>query len=448
MDPHDLKSPPHSIEAEQSVIGGLLLDQQGWDEIADIVSTDDFYRESHRLIFAAIRAIYETGGGCDVVTVAEWLERNGQLDRVGGLVYLGSIVDITPSAANIKSYATIVRERSVVRRLIQVGAKISESGFDPQGRAVTDLMDEAERLVFAISEMGSGRGAGFQPIQTLAGKALERIDTLYRTGSGITGLATGFHDFDDMTSGLQNSDLIVVAGRPSMGKTAFAMNIAENCAIQLQEPVAIFSMEMPAEQLAMRMIASLGRVDTHRVRVGQLADEDWPRITSTVSLLNEAKLYIDDTPALTPTELRARTRRLKRQHGLGLVIVDYLQLMQVPGQSDSRVNEISEISRSLKALAKELGVPVVALSQLNRALEQRPDKRPKMADLRESGAIEQDADLIVFIYRDEVYNEDSPDQGTAEIILAKQRNGPTGMVRLAFRNAFTRFEDFTRAAYP
>ena len=448
MEPSDLKSPPHSHEAEQSVIGGLMLDQRGWDEVADVLSAEDFYREAHRIIFDAIRVLHETGGACDVVTVAERLEQTGKLDRIGGLAYLGSIVEITPSAANIKSYATIVRERSVVRQLIQAGAQITESGFDPRGRAVRELVDEAERLVFAIAEMGAGRGSGFLPIQTLAGKALERIDALYRSGSGITGLATGFRDFDEMTSGLQDSDLVVVAGRPSMGKTAFAMNIAENCAIQLQQPVAIFSMEMPAEQLAMRMIASLGRVDTHRVRVGQLSDEDWPRITSTVSLLNEAKLFIDDTPALTPTELRARTRRLKRQHGLALVIVDYLQLMQVPGSSESRVTEISEISRSLKALAKELSVPVVALSQLNRALEQRPDKRPKMADLRESGAIEQDADLIVFIYRDEVYNEDSPDQGSAEIILAKQRNGPTGMVRLAFRNMFTRFEDFTRANYP
>lgn len=447
MNVEDLKSPPQSLEAEQSVLGGLLLDASVWDDVAGKLSSQDFYRQAHARIFDCIRSLQESGSVCDVVTTAEWLEQRDQLNSVGGLPYLGTLVANTPSTANILAYAEIVRERAVARRLIQVGAKISESGFAPAGRAVSELVDEAERLVFEISETSARRGSEFRSIQELAARTLDRIDELYRSGRNITGLATGFRDFDEMTSGLQAADLVVVAGRPSMGKTAFAMNIAENIAIRLSRPVAIFSMEMPAEQLAMRLIASLGRVDSHRVRMGRLTADDWPRITSSVTLLNDALLFIDDTPALTPSEIRSRSRRLMRKHGLGLIIVDYLQLMRAAGQNESRAVEISEISRSLKALAKELNVPVVALSQLNRSLEQRPDKRPKMADLRESGAIEQDADLIVFIYRDEVYNEDSPDKGTAEILISKQRNGPIGSLRLAFLGTYTRFEDLAKSGY-
>ncbi|MEJ2179298.1 MAG: replicative DNA helicase [Gammaproteobacteria bacterium] len=437
-----LKVAPHSIEAEQSVLGGLMLDNEAWDKISDIIIEDDFYRRDHRLIFRAIDALAEKGSPFDVVTLSEWLESNDQLEAAGGLPYLGTLAKNTPSAANILAYAKIVRERSVLRQLISVGHKISTSCYETEGRKSEELLDNAEKLVFKIAEQGSRGRREFTSIKDLLVKAVDRIDTLFQQDNPITGVPTGFDDFDEMTSGLQPSDLVIVAGRPSMGKTTFAMNIAEHAAVKTQMPVAVFSMEMPGEQLAMRMLSSLGRIDQHRVRTGKLDDDDWPRLTHAVGQLAEAPLFIDDTPALSPTELRSRARRLMREHGLGLIVIDYLQLMQIRGGSENRTNEISEISRNLKSLAKELNVPIIALSQLNRSLEQRPNKRPVMSDLRESGAIEQDADVITFIYRDEVYNEDSPDKGIAEIIIGKQRNGPIGTVRMTFIGQYTRFENY------
>jgi len=446
-----LKVPPHSIEAEQSVLGGLMLDNESYDHVTEVIGEQDFYRHDHRLIFRAITFLANKEDPYDAVTVSEYLNDMGELENIGGLIFLGGIVQNTPSAANIKAYAGIVRERSVLRQLISVGTNISDAAFNTQGQDSGDILDEAERDVLAIAEQRSRGRKGFESIKNLLNKSLDRIDELFHSKNPLTGISTGFDDFDQQTSGLQTSDLIIVAGRPSMGKTAFAMNLAENAAIKSGEPVAIFSMEMPSEQLAMRMMSSLGRIDQNRIRTGKLEQDDWPRLSSAVSLLSEAPLFIDDTPALTPGELRARARRLKRENNgkLGLIIIDYLQLMQGGGNSrqENRATEISEISRSLKALAKELEVPVIALSQLNRGLEQRPNKRPIMSDLRESGAIEQDADVIAFIYRDEVYNEDSPDKGVAEIIIGKQRNGPIGTVRLTFRGQFTRFENFMPDAY-
>ncbi|MDX1608797.1 MAG: replicative DNA helicase [Halofilum sp. (in: g-proteobacteria)] len=440
--------PPHSIEAEQSVLGGLMLSDEAWDRVADRVAEEDFYRREHRLLFRAIGELADRDEPRDVVTVSEWLSRHDELDNVGNLAYLGQLAQETPSAANIVAYADIVRERSVVRQLIAVGNDIARAAYEPQGRDSKDLLDYSEQQVFAIADRGNRTRRGFRPIRNVLGEAIDHLDTLFNSDTHITGLATGFNDFDDLTAGLQRSDLIIVAGRPSMGKTSFAMNVAENVALTQQEPVAVFSMEMPAGQIATRMIASLGRVDMKRLRSGRLEDDDWPRIHSAVSLLTQqSKLFIDDTPGLTPSELRARARRLKREHGLSLILVDYIQLMQVGGTVENRATEISEISRSLKGLAKELDVPIVVLSQLNRSLEQRTDKRPVMSDLRESGAIEQDADVIVFIYRDEVYDEDSPHKGTAEILVRKQRNGPTGTVHLTFLGQYTRFENFTPEVY-
>ncbi len=585
----ELRVPPHHMHAEQSLLGGLMLDNSAWDRIADLVTEGDLYRREHRLIFAAIARLAASEQPFDVVTLAETLERSEQLANAGGLSYLGALCNETPSAANIQAYAKIVRQTSVRRQMIAAGTAIADNGYNPQGREASELLDDAERRVFAIAEQEARGGGGFQPIKFLLGRAVERIDALYQRDEPITGLATGFSDFDEMTSGLQPADLVIVAGRPSMGKTSFAMNMAEHVAIQSRRPVAVFSMEMPGESLAMRMMSSLGRIDQHRVRTGKLEDDEWPRLTSAVNLLSEARLFIDDTPALSPTEVRARARRLKReQNDLGLIVLDYLQLMQAPGAGENRTNEISAISRSLKALAKELNVPVIALSQLNRSLEQRPNKRPVMSDLREcvtgdtlvvladgrrmpirdlvgtcpevisvdatgrliqakadcvwrvgrrpvfavrlasgrrirataehrllgadgwqhvgslnpgarlalarelphndalravagsdlfwdtvvaiepdgeedvfdltvpgpaswladgivshnSGAIEQDADLIVFIYRDEVYHEDSSDKGVAEIIIAKQRNGPIGTTRLTFLGKYTKFENY------
>ncbi len=437
-----MRVPPHSREAEQSLLGGLMLDEASWEVVADQVTEDDFYFSAHRLIFRALAHLAEAAQPRDVVTVSEWLQRDAALDGVGGLAYLGTLARDTPSAANVGAYAAIVRGRSVLRQLIRVGTDIAQSGYEPQGREVPELIDAAERQVFQIAEAGLRHKQGFVPIRRLLAETLDKIDTLFQSDNPITGLSTGLVDFDEKTAGLQAGDLVVIAGRPSMGKTSFAMNLAEHAAIRDKVPTAIFSMEMPGQQLAMRMISSLGRIDQSRVRTGRLADTDWPRITSAATLIAEAPMFIDDSPALSPTEIRARARRLKREHGLGLIVVDYLQLMQIPGNQETRASEIAEISRSLKALAKELSVPVIALSQLNRNLEQRPNKRPVMSDLRESGGIEQDADLIIFIYRDEVYNPESPDKGSAEIIIAKQRNGPTGMVRLTFLGQFTRFENF------
>ncbi|MFC1602440.1 replicative DNA helicase [Pseudomonadota bacterium] len=443
-----LRIPPHSIQAEQSVLGGLMLDNQSWDQIADRVGEIDFYRREHQLIFQAIESLAEASKPFDVVTLSEELGRLTVLDEAGGLAYLSTLAKDTPSAANIRAYADIVREHSVTRQLIHVGNEIADSGFQPEGRNSTELLDAAESKVFEIAEQRSKTGGGFESVKNLLTKAVNKIEMLFQQDDPITGVATGFADFDAQTAGLQPADLVIVAGRPSMGKTTFAMNIAENVAIGSKLPVAVFSMEMPGDSLAMRMMSSLGRINQHRVRTGKLEDDEWPRLTSAVSMLSEAKLYIDDTPALTPMEVRARARRLMRDHKeLGLIVIDYLQLMQAPSAGDNRTNEISLISRSLKALAKELNVPVIALSQLNRSLEQRTNKRPIMSDLRESGAIEQDADLVVFIYRDEVYNEESPDKGLAEIIIGKQRNGPIGTTRLTFLGKYTKFENYTGDVY-
>jgi replicative DNA helicase len=443
----NLRVPPHSVEAEQAVIGGLLLDNRAWEQIADRVAEGDFYRNDHRIIFNAIRNLEEKSQPFDAVTLSEWMDKHGELEDAGGLAYLGRLAKETPTAANIVAYADIVRERSVLRQLIAVGTDIASCGYKTEGRSSRELLEEAEKRVFEIAEQDMRGRGGFQDIKDLLTKTVEQIDYLFQSEGIVTGIPTGFDKFDEATTGLHGGELIIVAGRPSMGKTTFAMNIAENAAIGSKTPVAVFSMEMPGEQLAMRMISSLGRIDQHHIRTGQLTDEDWPRITSAVHMLSEANLFIDDTPAMSPGEVRARARRMKRKHGLGLIVIDYLQLMQVPGASENRATEISEISRGLKAIAKELDIPVIALSQLNRSLEQRPDKRPIMSDLRESGAIEQDADLIVFIYRDEVYNEDSPEKGMAEIIIGKQRNGPIGKSVLTFLGKYTKFENYIPEMY-
>lgn len=441
-----LRVPPHSIEAEQSVLGGLLLDNSAWDRIADFLSEDDFYRYDHRVIFQHLVKLINATKPADVITVFEALSSSGKAEEVGGLTYLNALAQNTPSAANIRRYAEIVRDRGVLRRLITVADEIATQALNPQGKEVKQLLDEAESKIFAIAEEGARGAQGFQAIQPLLTQVVERIDELYNRDNqnDITGVPTGFIDLDRMTSGLQAGDLIIVAGRPSMGKTAFSLNIGENVAIDSGLPVAVFSMEMGGAQLAMRMLGSVGRLDQSRLRIGKLNDEDWPRLTHAIQKMNDAQLYIDETPALSPIELRARARRLARQCGkLGLIIIDYLQLMSGSSPGENRATEISEISRNLKGLAKELGCPVIALSQLNRSLEQRPNKRPVMSDLRESGAIEQDADVILFIYRDQVYNPDSPDKGTAEIIIGKQRNGPIGTVRLTFLGEYTKFDNYT-----
>lgn len=442
-----LKLPPNSVEAEQSVLGGLLLENEALDKIADILNQADFYRHDHRLIYTHIAKLIEQNRPADIVTVAESLENSAELSSVGGIAYLGALAQNTPTAANIRRYAEIVRERSIMRKLVEVGSGIAESAYNPQGREAQQLLDEAEAKIFQIAESGNRGSQGFVNIQTLLPQVADRIDFLYqRENQGsVTGIPTGFDDLDERTSGFQPGDLIIVAGRPSMGKTAFSLNIAENVALDTKKAVAVFSMEMGATQLATRMIGSVGRLDQHRMRNGNLEDEDWVRLTTALGKLNDAPIFIDEGAGLSSFDVRARARRLHRQTGgLGLIVVDYLQLMAgTSGRaSENRATEISEISRSLKSLAKELDVPVVALSQLNRSVEQRPDKRPVMSDLRESGAIEQDADLILFIYRDEVYNSDSEDKGTAEIIIAKQRNGPIGRIRLTFLGQHTRFENF------
>jgi len=439
-----LKVPPHSIEAEQSVLGGLMLDNRAWDDVADRLAEKDFYRHDHRLIYRVMAKLATQDKPLDLLTVSESLRELHELDNAGGEVYLFELANNTPSVANILAYADIVRERSVFRQLIAAANDISAQAFNSEGRASSELLDQAEQIIFGIGEQGSRSGGPVNVNEFLA-KTMERIDALANSDDPLTGISTGYHDLDEMTSGLQRSDLVIIAGRPSMGKTTFAMNIAEHVVMKSKLPVLLFSMEMPGESIVMRLLSSLSRIDQLKIRTGRIEEQDWPRVISTVSMLSEAPLYIDDTPALSPTELRTRARRLAKEYGqLGLIVIDYLQLMQLSGHSENRTAEISEISRSLKSLAKELNVPVIALSQLNRSLEQRADKRPVMSDLRESGAIEQDADLIMFIYRDEVYNDNSPDKGTAEIIISKQRNGPIGKVRLTFLGQFTCFENFTR----
>ncbi len=442
-----LKVPPNSLEAEQSLIGGLMLDAQAWDKIADVVVSGDFYRKDHRLVFEAIARLVEDGSPCDVVTVSEHLDNRGELDQAGGLEYLATLANQTPGAANARAYAKILHERATLRALINAGNEIAGSAFSTDGRSAAEILDEAERVVFEIAEKGSRGKQGFKSLRQILPDAVDRIDLLHQSDGDITGISTGYHEFDKMTAGLQGGDLVIIAGRPSMGKTTLAINIAENAAIGSKVPTAIFSMEMPSEQLAFRMISSLGRVDQTHLRTGRFPDEDWSRINTAVQLMSDAPIFIDDTAGLSPTEIRARARRLQREHGLGLIVVDYLQLMQVPGNKENRATEISEISRSLKALAKELSLPVIALSQLNRGVEQRTDKRPVMSDLRESGAIEQDADLIIFIYREEVYNQDTPRKGIADITIAKQRNGPIGDFPLTFVGRYTKFENWVPDTY-
>jgi replicative DNA helicase len=442
-----IKMQPHSIEAEQSVLGGLLLSAEGWDSVAEVVVASDFYRTGHRLIFRQITQLAEASEPVDVITVADKLEARGELDTAGGLPYLAELAQNTPSASNIRAYAQVVRERACLRKLIEAAQDIAESGFNPEGRTSDELVDQAERRIMQIAEDGFKAG-GPRDVNPLLQSALVRIEELFQSGGEITGLSTGFIELDRMTSGLQNSDLVIVAGRPSMGKTSFAMNLVEHAVLTQTKPILVFSMEMPADSLIIRMLASIGRIDSTRLRNGKLEQEDWPKLSAAVTKLKDVPLFIDDTPALTPTEVRSRARRVAREHGgLGMIMVDYLQLMQVAGSSEGRTAEISEISRSLKAIAKEFKVPMVALSQLNRALEQRPNKRPVNSDLRESGAIEQDADVIMFIYRDEVYHEESEDKGVAEIIIGKQRNGPIGICRLAFLGQYTRFENLARGSY-
>ena len=443
----EVRTPPHSVEAEQAVLGGLMIDANAWDAVADIVTASDFYRRDHRLIFEAIAEVAEIRGSCDVVTISEHLESKGRLEEVGGLHYLGSIARDTPSAANVRAYSEIIRERSILRQLVAAGGEIAAAATDSRGRPAAELVDEAERRVFEIAERGSRGRSGFRAVRDILPQTIDRLDTLHQSPGEIRGVPTGFTLLDRKTAGLQAGDLVVIAGRPSMGKSTLAVNIAESAAIAKGVAAGIFTMEMSAEQVTLRMISSLGRVNASHLRSGNFSDEDWSRIQGAMSQLSSAPIYLDESPALTPTELRARARRLKRERDLGLIIVDYLQLMQVPGTKENRATEISEISRSLKALAKELSVPVIAISQLNRAVEQRTDKKPVMSDLRESGAIEQDADLILLIYREEAYDQNTTRRGIADIIIAKQRNGPTGEVQLTFLGEYTRFENLVAESY-
>ena len=438
-----LRVPPHSIEAESSVLGGLLLDNGAWDRVGDLLVDNDFYRHEHKLIYAAIGALINASKPADVITVNEQLQNQGKAEEMGGLSYLNSLAQYVPSASNIRRYAEIVRERSILRKLVSASDEIATNAFNPQGKAIDRILDEAEQKIFNIGEEGSRMKQGFQSMDTLVVELLDRVQEMADNPNDITGVPTGFYDLDRMTSGLQPGDMVVLAARPSMGKTAFAINIAEHVALNEGLPVAVFSMEMGASQLAVRVVGSIGRIDQGHLRTGKLSDDEWPRLTEAIEKLRTVSLHIDETPGLTPSELRANARRLARQCGkLGLIVVDYLQLMSGSGGSggDNRATELGEISRGLKMLAKELQCPVIALSQLNRSVEQRTDKRPMMSDLRESGAIEQDADIIMFIYRDDYYNKDSKEPGVAEIIIGKQRNGPTGTVKLTFLKNLTRFE--------
>ncbi len=437
-----LRIPPHSIEAESSVLGGLLLDNGAWDRVGDLLVDSDFYRYEHRQVYAVVGKLINDTKPADVITVHEELKRQGKADEVGGLGYLNSLAQYVPSASNIRRYAEIVRERSVLRKLVSASDEIATSAFNTQGRAVDKILDEAEQKIFHIGEEGSRMKQGFQAMDSLVVALLDRVQEMADNPNDVTGVPTGFVDLDRMTAGLQAGDLVVLAARPSMGKTAFAINIAEHVALHEGLPVAVFSMEMGASQLAVRIVGSIGRIDQSHLRTGKLTDEEWPRLTEAIERLRNVSLHIDETPGLTPSELRANARRLARQCGkLGLIVVDYLQLMSGSSSGDeNRATELGEISRGLKALAKELQCPVIALSQLNRSVETRTDKRPMMSDLRESGAIEQDADIIMFIYRDDYYNKDSREPGVAEIIIGKQRNGPTGTVKLAFVKPLTRFE--------
>ena len=443
-----LKVPPHSIEAEQSVLGSMLIDPESWDKVAELVTETDFYNRSHQTIFRAIVRLLNTNQPIDLITVSEELEKHDELDDAGGFAYLGELAKNTPSSANVASYAQIISERAITRELIGVAHEIAEIGYNPEGRDSADILDLAESRVFEIAERRTGENEGPRDVGSVLGKTIDRLEELVKTNKEVTGVTTGFTDLDKKTSGLQPSDLIIVAARPSMGKTTFAMNLVENAMMAEEKPELVFSLEMPSEQIMMRMLASLSRVDQTKIRTAQLDDEDWARISNTMAMLKDKdRLFVDDSSGLTPMDVRSRARKLARERGgISLIMIDYLQLMRVPSLSENRTLEIAEISRSLKALAKELEVPVVALSQLNRTLEQRADKRPVNSDLRESGSIEQDADLIMFIYRDEVYHENSEDKGIAEIIIGKQRNGPIGTSRLTFQGQFSRFDNYAGPA--
>jgi len=444
-----LRIPPHSQEAESSVLGGLLLDNNSWDKVADLLAEADFYRYEHRLVFASITSLVNANRPADVITVFEQMQSQGKAEEIGGLAYLNSLAQDVPSSANIRRYAEIVRERSILRKLVSVSDEIATSALNTNGRPVTNILDEAEQKIFSIGEEGSRMRQGFQSMDKLVVQLLDRVEEMSKNPNDITGVPTGFFDLDRMTSGMQAGDLLVLAARPSMGKTALAINIAEHVALHEDLPVAVFSMEMGASQLAIRIVGSIGRIDQGRLRTGKLIDDEWPRLSDAIERLKTVSLSIDETPGLTTSELRASARRLARSCGkLGLVVVDYLQLMSGSGGGDgeNRATELGEISRGLKMLAKELQCPVIALSQLNRGVEQRTDKRPMMSDLRESGAIEQDADVIMFIYRDDYYNKDSKEPGVAEIIIAKQRNGPTGTVKLTFLKPITKFESYAGAS--
>jgi replicative DNA helicase len=437
-----LKIPPHSVEAEQAVLGGVFLDKEAWDKIAERVREEDFYRRDHRIIFRAISQLNNEGQPYDIVTVAEWLENHQLLDESGGMRNLAALAENTPSASNISAYADIVRKRSILRQLVSATSNINDTIFNPQGQSSEQILEFAEQTVFEIAEQEDRGRKSYQNISVYTETVMEMMQERAESKNPISGIRTGYHDLDSITAGFQRADLIIIAGRPAMGKSALAVNIAETAAIKDKLSVAIFSMEMQAEQLTTRIMSSLANINQNKVRTGQLDGDDWIRFTSTVGILQKTKMFIDDTPALTPAELRARCRRISREHGLDLVVVDYLQMMQVSGTTENRATEISEISRSLKAMAKELNIPVIALSQLNRSVESRQDKRPVMSDLRESGAIEQDADVIIFIYRDEEYDKESSDKGMAEIIISKQRNGPIGKLKLAWRGQYTRFDNF------
>ncbi len=450
--PHDrqvsqLRIPPHSIEAESSVLGGLLLDNGAWDRVGDLLTDGDFYRYEHRLIYSAIGGLINATKPADVITVYEQLQSLGKAEEVGGLAYLNSLAQYVPSASNIRRYAEIVRERSILRKLVSASDEIATNAFNPQGKPVDKILDEAEQKIFNIGEEGSRMKQGFQGMDSLVVQLLDRVQEMADNPNDITGVPTGFYDLDRMMSGMQAGDLIILAARPSMGKTSLAINIAEHVALNEELPVAVFSMEMGASQLAVRIVGSIGRIDQGHLRTGKLTDDEWPRLTEAIEKLRNISLHIDETPGLTASELRANARRLARQCGgkLGLIVVDYLQLMSTSSSmsEENRATAVGEISRGLKMLAKELGCPVIALSQLSRGVEARTDKRPMMSDLRESGAIEQDADVIMFIYRDDYYNKDSKEPGVAEVIISKQRNGPTGAVKLAFLKPLTKFESLS-----
>ncbi|MFT6449000.1 MAG: replicative DNA helicase [Oleispira sp.] len=437
-----LRTPPHSIDAEQSVLGGLLLDNRAWESVSEVLEDSDFYSHKHRNIYRAIKSLVDQEQPVDVVTVSEELEELGTLEEVGGIAYLGELADMTPSTANSGAYGVIVKERSQQRRLIEAASDITQSAYEPEGKNSLDILSDAEQKIAQIAE-GNRKEGGPVVVGPILKNTLDQLDELFNKPEGLSGITSGFTEIDNRTSGFQKADMVVVAGRPSMGKTTYAMNLVENALVATKRPCIVFSMEMPSESIVMRMLSSIGKIDQTRIRSGKLIEDDWPRLSSAVNILKDLPLYIDDTPALTPQDMRARCRKVYRENDndLALVMVDYMQLMRVSGPSEGRSQEISEISRSMKAIAKEFSCPIIALSQLNRSLEQRPNKRPVMSDLRESGAIEQDADIIAFIYRDEVYNEDTPDKGIAEIITGKHRNGPIGTDRLAFVGKYTRFEN-------